>query len=372
MCASNASVTSGGKTRQSGIELLRIIAILAIIVYHLGAYTGFMFPTDGTARQMFFSGLSCFGKFGVAIFFLITGYFLCARKTAPQPKKVWPIIRLALFYLLVSIVIAIIFLPERLQISFPPKELFSAFLSSFIDGDYWFIGAYVLLMVISPYVKKMLDALSDREVTRLCLIISLLSVLCGDLLRLAQISQNGLSNFSFPTALIYALIGYTIRRREKEIRSTGWAWLALVAGIAFIMISPVVTELYSAHNMSSVFGVFRNEQSIGTMLASVGCFIIFSRMKWSNKIVNYIASLTLGVYLIHNNTVIITLTAWAGNNAVRLMDILNNRSFPRACATIATFTIEIFVLCCVVEVLRRLAVRGIVKICTIEKRPEQQ
>ena len=74
------------KERQSGIELLRIVAMMLIIVHHLIMSTcgsKIDYPFSG-GRGILFAGFCGFGKVGVAIFFLITGYFLCGKKSAPK------------------------------------------------------------------------------------------------------------------------------------------------------------------------------------------------------------------------------------------------------------------------------------------------
>ena len=137
------------------------------------------------------------------------------------------------------------------------------------------------------------------------------------------------------------------------------------------MVSPVVHAFYYHNNLGSL-DVFRGEHAIGTLLASVGAFIICSRMKWSNRFVNYVASHTLAVYLIHNSPIVLYSTVWAGSFAVRLIDTLYNRSFAVSLGVFAVLLLGTFAACCIIEIIRRLAVRVIVKICTIEKEAAQK
>jgi surface polysaccharide O-acyltransferase-like enzyme len=371
MSARTATVSGGGKkVRQSGIELLRILAMLAIIAFHIGCYSGLNYPTNNDTGDIILAGLFSFGKFGVALFFMITGYFLCAKKSAPQPKRVIPIVRLALFYYLAAIALCFVFFPDRMVFSFPFEGMMFEFAKSFIWGDYWFISAYVIVMILAPYIKKMLDALSDREITRLCLFTSLLASIGLDILRLLRISDAGVSAFALPTVIVYLLIGYTIKRREKDIRNCGWATAALIAGAMLIFLSPIIGNMYASNGWGEVLDLFRREQSIGTMLASVGCFIIFSRIKLQNRFVNYVASLTLAVYLIHNNTFVIWSTIFRSGVVARLIDMLKGHGIISGCLALAVCLIATFVGCAIIEIIRRVAVRAIAKICTLEKTSE--
>ncbi|MGN0729318.1 acyltransferase family protein [Treponema sp.] len=84
------------KTRQSNFELLRIFAMVMIVASHLAvhgvqqvlldskylAYTGGSF-----VNQLFTCFLPAGGGIGVALFFMITGFFMC-RKENSSVKKV--------------------------------------------------------------------------------------------------------------------------------------------------------------------------------------------------------------------------------------------------------------------------------------------
>lgn len=83
--------------RQSNFELLRIIAMLMIVASHLAchgvqhvldeniAYAAY--DSGSLANKIFTSFLNPAGTVGVALFFMITGFFLC-KKEKGSIKKV--------------------------------------------------------------------------------------------------------------------------------------------------------------------------------------------------------------------------------------------------------------------------------------------
>lgn len=85
------------KPRQSSFELIRIIAMLMIIGAHYVGH-GILKVRTPEAYSVFLSGetinriisvlYSPGGKIGVALFFMITGYFLANRKDYIPQKKV--------------------------------------------------------------------------------------------------------------------------------------------------------------------------------------------------------------------------------------------------------------------------------------------
>lgn len=372
MSAKTAKRSGGGlekrkNQRRSGLELLRVIAMLFIIMHHLILYTGSGIidtPMDPSVRGCLFSGLCGFGKTGVAIFFLITGYFLCASKKRPNPKRVIPIVRQAIFYVLAGFALCWLVYPELIKISFPPVGVTSYFLSVFWSGCYWFIGAYALLILIAPQLKKMFDSLSDKDLTRLSIVIVTAVTLVSDVIRFTS-TGVGITIFVFPTAFVFTLVGYTIRRREKDIKSLKWPIIAFLLGVLLIMITPILESIYAKNGLGDLTGIFSREQATGTMLASIGLFIIFSRMKWKNCFVNKIASYTLGVYLVHNSPfiafgVMVAVTEW-------MRGIFYGSSIAVSVAALVGLTLGTFVASCLVEFARRLTVKIIVWFCTLEK-----
>jgi hypothetical protein len=59
------------------------------------------------------------------------------------------------------------------------------------------------------------------------------------------------------------------------------------------------------------------------------------------------------------------MTIWFSKNAVRLMTILYYGSIPKALVMLVAFTIEIFLVCGVIETIRRLAVRAIMRVSNL-------
>ena len=366
MVAKTVKQSGGGKTRQSGIELLRIFAMLIIILHHVILFCSIdrlADPLDG-AHAAVMAALCSFGKTGVAIFFLITGYFLCARTTPPKPRRVFPIIRQAGFYWLASLVLCLCFFPNLLPFSFPPGGMWPSFLEIFTAGSYWFIGAYVLLMILSPQIKKMLDSLSDKELTRMCLVIAIVVAAATEVMRLTRLG-GGITVFVFPSAFTYTLIGYTVRRREKEIKSCGWAVVAILVGAFLIAITPLISTFYYNHGFGDVSSLFCRDQATGTMLVSIGLLIVFSRMKWQNRFVNYVASLTLGIYLIHNNPFITGVLIHATGVAWKVYDLMYEQKLWLGVPGVIALAVGVFVVCGAIEALRRLIVRIIAKVCVI-------
>ena len=89
--------------RLSNIELLRILSIFLIILFHSSLKSTIV---NGPIINIYFNSFAkLFGELGVNLFALTTGYFMC--KSKPSLKKVICIILEAQFYYILLTLIAI-------------------------------------------------------------------------------------------------------------------------------------------------------------------------------------------------------------------------------------------------------------------------
>lgn len=70
-----------GQQRQSGIELLRLLAMFGIVLSHWGGHGSWELTPDNTnlINKVFIQLTQYFGEVGNCIFVMITGFFLASR-----------------------------------------------------------------------------------------------------------------------------------------------------------------------------------------------------------------------------------------------------------------------------------------------------
>ena len=150
--------------RQSNYELMRIVSMLMIIGYHLSVH-GVMYKYSNTfnngidklvvwrkgsfTNQCITSFLQPGGEVGVAIFFMLAGYFLIDRKKGVNLQK---LVCQGLFYGVIAclIVASAFFLGVRPGLT---KAIFilEACIESIISpySNWWFLGTYILVISTS-------------------------------------------------------------------------------------------------------------------------------------------------------------------------------------------------------------------------------
>lgn len=67
------------KKRNINIELLRILSMLLIVYHHYSVHSSWIFHNSFSKRTALINIIGNFGKIGVIIFVLITGYFILSK-----------------------------------------------------------------------------------------------------------------------------------------------------------------------------------------------------------------------------------------------------------------------------------------------------
>lgn len=163
--------------RKSNIELLRIIAIFLIIVFHCVYKSGFSFEQDLSTNKLIVKTFYMFGELGVNLFFLIMGYFMINGNF--KIKKLILIIAQVFFYHLITIILGnYIGIYEISNF----RSLFATFFP-ITSNFYWYITVYILLYIFSPYItilcRNMTKATYQRFLVMLLVLYSFIPTFLG-------------------------------------------------------------------------------------------------------------------------------------------------------------------------------------------------
>ncbi len=329
-------------TRQSNIELLRIIAAMGVIFLHYNNQAiggGFSFVEKGSVNQMVMLFFEVISICAVNLFVLISGYFLRSSGKRSLLKPIELIAELIILGLVFYVIYEI-----------PKGEGFSldTFLSYFTPS-YWFVFVYAALYLISPYInivwdhlkedgRKMLLALTFVLFSLYPMLIDLLKYWTGRTFNGASTigiegSQGGYTIVNF--VLMY-LIGCYLRDYSGEAqgrvdeRST-WAgavkkgntgankgssgagamtgrkfrFIGTPRLLLFLLIDVLVLFLWTVIEAritgKEIFmTAFWNYENPLVIIEAVLMFLIFRNMKIrESKIINSLAKASFSVYLIH-------------------------------------------------------------------------
>lgn len=288
------------KKRQSNYELLRMVAMLAIVFYHFCCHPRGYFTHSGLYIA---DTIDSFLLIHVTLFLLISGYFSIRLR--------WDNITKLLLRCIVFGVPLYLLGVRMGYVSFSYKELFFRFIP-FVHNAWWFLGCYIQLMLLSPLLNHVAETVNQKHYKLFLILLSFMALGLGGVFHDA-IDNNGMSLFHF--SYIY-LIGRYLRLYPIDIKRITRKKLFVIYLICSLLTLPIVI-------VSFYFTVpFQLYCSPFIIIGAVAIFLLFGTFNFENKWVDKLASSSLSVYMIHDDpfyshVVLITFAGilynWLGN-----------------------------------------------------------
>ena len=299
------------KIRQSNLELMRIISMIFIIIYHIIIHGNLLTHTDGVIYFCLNLLLSII-IIHVNSFVIVSGYFNYNKEFSF--KKVISLLNQVFFY---SLLIVIIFQSCHL-IDFSNIQILKQ-LSYIPFSDYWFIKDYIILYCISPFLNILIRNINKKQYKNLLITLfiffSIIPTLTGNN---TFNSNNGYSLYQF--VFLYFLGAYLhIYPIEKSIlfknlnkRKTQLTLVIIFFICAILNLSLYFLSEYIGTFNSNIFNEISNYLHNSflsycnpiVIIQTICYFLYFRTLDVKNRLVNIISKFTFGVYLIHDNSFI--------------------------------------------------------------------
>ncbi|WP_297129630.1 acyltransferase family protein [uncultured Eubacterium sp.] len=282
--------------RNSALEILRIISMLMIVFHHFAYHGNFQWETNFiTIPHLWYNFIVLWGKLGVNLFVLISGYFLINDKDSSiHIKKTLKFLGQVVFYSVLIYFLFVIFKGESLNVESVIKAFFPITFQ-----NWWFASTYFLLFLIHPFLNIGLIALDKKSYQKfIILFVFIWSVL------LTITSKTYQVNDFVWFVLLYAVAGYArLYGFNKKILSKHYFILAFIIMFITYLATNYITFLGTKNVIDKGYELyFSDMQKTTTLFSAVCLFMAFVKMKpFYNKEVNIISSATFGVYLLHDS-----------------------------------------------------------------------
>lgn len=297
------------KTREANFELLRVIAMLMILTLHYLDKGGILPKVEQDLDLTGFLawGLEALCVPAVNVYVLLSAYFLAEGKYRPNKAvRLW---LQALFYSLgiaaVCLLIGILPLAEL------DKYRLLTYVFPVIEEHYWFVTAYILMILIAPLMNEGLRALPKQTYRRgVVLLLLLLSVSKSILPVQLPVDRLGYDALWF---LCLYLIGAYLRyygETDKLLQKLGS--LKCACGtylLCCLLIFGSFAAVHAFYKKTGSLVDFINRQyhynSVLCLFAAVCLLFVFRSIqirkdRWA-RLVGRAASASFGVYLIHEH-----------------------------------------------------------------------
>lgn len=294
-------------SRESGIELLKILAMFFIVVSHV--VQTISNPSSSYENADYIIKLSCatdniqvfilsvtqyFGVLGNILFIVCSSWFLCDKTKNNKQKwlcllfEVWT---LSIIFLLFAFLL-------KLDIQF---DVIIRCLFPVTFENNWYITCYLLFYLFYPLLNRLIQSMNQKTMFRLCFALFVLYFVISFLLVKSFFLNNLIIWFS-----IYFFVAYIKKYLCSYTENLKMNLIILFLGIVGHLGLLLATNCIGLH-----FSLFSNQmarwcvmQNPFLLFVGLSMFNIAKSFRFKNGIINYISSLSLFIYLIHENIIV--------------------------------------------------------------------
>lgn len=265
------------KSRNSNIELLRIITMVLIVLNHIP-----ISPSASSANNAWRNLFYCGGKFGVDVFVIIGSYYL--SDSSFKMERIKRIIIDVFFYSTVCCLVVLFFGNGICSIG----EIIRSYY-------YWYPLGYIFMLIASVLIKKL-----PRY-------IHLVIVVAGGVIAFAtmlpfentilevlrSIFAKGVLLGPIWFTYVFTFILY-FKKNISSIKHKYGKYFLLISIVLYFSMFIIITKFD--------YLIIRDAQSPLCFFSALCLFVFFKNLNIKeNKLINEVASITFSVYLFHTN-----------------------------------------------------------------------
>ena len=286
-------------SRNSNIELLKIIAMFLICVSHVYNASGFSNVLSTNLGDVFTVMLKNGGWIGDVIFITCSVYFLYGKEKTLNLRKIF-------IYYISSALIFFVYLGIFCLIGIEvPRDIMINTFDTLIVTDYWFIFQYIIYLALFPLLAFITDKI-NQKVHFVFVIAALAFAITNLVLRQLGLYEFGLT-ITFYTIFIIVTYGkkyghYLFLKDGKENLKKNSIILCILLGLWFLT-TILCSLIYPLIGLGKVEMTDINYIHSPIMyLIGIDLFLIFKNIDIeTSKTINYISSLSLIFYIMHHN-----------------------------------------------------------------------
>ena len=329
-------------TRNYGIDLLKIVSMLMVIILHILGHGGMLKKVpflSAKYEMLWLLEISCFCA--VNCYALASGYVGCCSR-----YRYSNLILLWLRVLFYTIIITTIFFMVLPSMNTSETWVNAFFPVSMVQ--YWYFSAYVLLFFFIPFLNIVIKTLSKKQMEiSLGFLFVLFSVLPSIFKKDIFIIVKGYSGLWL---IFLYLVGGYLRKYHPLKKIEKVSLISRYLGLIFLTwLVKFCEEFFTQRSFSDDYLVTYNSLTIAISSVFLLCF--FERLKLSLKVIKVIkifAPAVFSVYLIHVHPLI---WKYVWHNAFLF---LTDYPLPLMLISIIVIACIVFLVCCIIDFIREI------------------
>lgn len=353
---------SNKKQRDSNIELLRLVAITMVVMTHISTWGTFPDVLKET-NLLSIEAFNCAIINGFIfvcnnIFFLISGFYGIKLSF----KNILNLYLTCVFYGLIGYFMEYFIYNHEISIS----DVLNHSLLIFSHCPWWFISAYVGLLLLSPILNSAYKSLSTQWNIIVLFLLLFIDVWMGYLWHNKTYDINGYS-------IIHAVTIYWIGRNLSRINESTFnkhRWGAFATYIGAVGLWTILIFLQQKGHFQ-YWERFANNNPI-VILGAIGIFCFFKSFHFHSKTINQIAPSVIAVYLIHmiNTYVPYHIIYPSSKHCIHSLQQLTSNPFVLSigeCIIWLTISILVVIICLAMDSLRKAWLNPLLKFISSQK-----
>lgn len=345
--------------RRTGIELLRILAMFAIVLGHFIAHSNGFTTAISIKNPLVIAErmVESFGLFKVNVFILITGFFMIEKQMdfSQIKKRLFPLWRQVFGYSVVILIVMFVFF--RPSIIETIKSFFPI-----LCYRYWFITTYFVLIILTPIINRAFHNIEEKRMRKIVLAIVGCFALWQTIMPFVT-TVDDMKGYSIIWFVVVYIIGGYIKKFGIDLVNNKLRIpLYLLMSVCYLGYSYAV-ELFSAKTNIKVNIPYYN--SIFALVASIALFNFFLKKNINGKIgrvISYLSGSVIAIYLISDNPLV---RGVLYNNILHIDKYINHGI--KSILIILLVALIVFVACLFIDILRRSSVEVFRKIIKKDK-----
>lgn len=292
------------KKRETELDILRLLAMLAVIWVHVGGMETRSLPTsDPDCQWLIF--LKSIMTWEIPAYVMISGrFFLDPDREMPFSKILNAVSRLVLAFVVWNVVYQTYYILTNSYIGLNWKGI----LSQALIGPYhfWYLYMIVGLYLITPFLRKIAE---DKRLSEyfigLFFLFMLLTKYCVNLPFVGPTLDSMLGSLGMTFVLGYSgyyVLGYYLRKYPLPVQ---YEWILYVCGVVLLLLGAAANSVFSVQE-SIYTERFTGYTNPNTIIVAAAIYSLFTKrihkVQFSEKATQMISKLSeysFGVYLLH-------------------------------------------------------------------------
>ena len=331
------------QNRKSGIELLRILAMLAIIAHHMVVSSGITYYPDGsgvTAKIVFLQLWSMWGKAAINCFVMITGYFMCTSKLTL--KRYLKIFLEAKFYRILSYFVFAFAGYEILS----GLEIVKTLFSYIREGNGEFIASFLVFYLFIPFLNLVVNGFSRRSLKALILLLLFVFTIKATLFFNADIYHDVFWYMTVYLVAAYIRLYPPAWSENRRLVTTALIVVVLLSYLSVVILLFIGGRFW----FLDTFHMVIDSHKLFAFLVGVLAFLFFRDLDIPYvKAINTVAATTFGVLCIHAITEGVRMFLW--RDLLKIPEVVT-RPLPAVIGYFILADIGVFAVCSLIDLLR--------------------